>query len=75
MCIRDSHIGSQIFDFNFFYQAYLSLKNLADDLVSKGYKVPTLDLGGGIGINYENNQTPDFSSYKKILLDVFADTN
>ncbi|MFL2828161.1 MAG: diaminopimelate decarboxylase [Candidatus Puniceispirillales bacterium] len=69
------HIGSQIFDFNFFYQAYLSLKNLADDLVSKGYKVPTLDLGGGIGINYENNQTPDFSSYKKILLDVFAGTN
>ena len=44
-------------------------------MVSKGYKVPTLDLGGGIGINYENNQTPDFSSYKKILLDVFAGTN
>jgi diaminopimelate decarboxylase len=69
------HIGSQIFDFNFFYQAYLSLKNLADSLVKKGYKVPTLDLGGGIGISYENSETPDFSSYKKILLDVFANTN
>ena len=69
------HIGSQIFDFNFFYQAYLNLKNLADELVNNGYKVPTLDLGGGIGINYNSNETPNFSNYKNIISDLFVNTD
>ena len=69
------HIGSQIFDFNFFYQAYLNLKNLADQLVNSGYNVPTLDLGGGIGINYDSNTLPNFSHYKNILSDLFTNTN
>ena len=69
------HIGSQIFDFNFFYQAYLNLKNLADELVNSGYHVPTLDLGGGIGINYDSNTAPNFSNYKTILTDLFANTD
>ena len=69
------HIGSQIFDFNFFYQAYLNLKNLADDLKNSGYNITTLDLGGGIGINYHTSATPDFSSYKKIVSDLFLNSN
>ena len=69
------HIGSQIFDFNFFYQAYLNLKNLADELVNSGYNVPTLDLGGGIGIHYDNNKSPNFSNYKSIISDLFTNTD
>ena len=65
------HIGSQIFDFNFFYQAYSNLKNLADDLKKQKFSVPSLDLGGGIGINYNNNISPDFCRYKKIISDLF----
>ena len=69
------HIGSQIFDFSFFYKAYLNLKNLADDLKSNGYKVPTLDLGGGIGIHYDSTLKPDFGTYKRIILDLFNGTD
>ena len=69
------HIGSQIFDFSFFHEAYLNLKKLADDLKFYGYQVPTLDLGGGIGIHYDSNLKPDFSGYKKIILDIFKDTD
>ena len=69
------HIGSQIFDFNFFYQAYLNLKNLADELVNSGYNVPTLDLGGGIGVHYDNNKAPNFSNYKSIISDLFTNTD
>ena len=69
------HIGSQIFNFNFFHKAYLDLKNLADDLRLRGYTVPALDLGGGIGINYNKNLKPDFSNYKKIILDLFENTD
>ena len=68
------HIGSQIFDFDFFYQAYSNLKNLADDLKRQKLSVPCLDLGGGIGINYNSNVPPDFSMYKKIISDLFLDT-
>jgi diaminopimelate decarboxylase len=69
------HIGSQIFDFSFFYEAYLNLKKLADELVNSGYNVPTLDLGGGIGIHYDNNKSPNFSNYKSIISDLFTNTD
>jgi len=65
------HIGSQIFDFNFFNQAYLNLKNLADDLRKSGFIVPSLDLGGGIGVDYKNNVEPNYSDYKKIVNNLF----
>ncbi len=69
------HIGSQIFDFSFFREAYFNLKKLADDLKFNGYKVPTLDLGGGIGIHYNSSLKPDFGNYRKIILDIFKDTD
>ena len=69
------HIGSQIFDFSFFHKAYSNLKSIADDLKISGYHVPTLDLGGGIGIHYEMNKEPDFENYKKIISEIFVNTN
>ena len=69
------HIGSQIFDFNSFYQAYEHLKNLADDLRGYNFNVPRLDLGGGIGINYNSSEAPNFAEYKRIISDLFANTN
>ena len=69
------HIGSQIFDFDFFSQAYSNLKSLADDLKKQKFNVPSLDLGGGIGINYNNNIPPDFSKYKKIISDLFINSD
>ena len=68
------HIGSQIFDFNFFHQAYSNLKNIADKLKNIGFKVPALDLGGGIGIYYDQNKSPDFDTYKKVISDLFVDS-
>ena len=69
------HIGSQIFDFMFFQKAYTNLKNIADKLKENGYKVPTLDLGGGIGIHYESNKNPDFDNYKKIISKIFLNSD
>ena len=68
------HIGSQIFDFNFFHKAYSDLKTVADKLKKLGFKVPALDLGGGIGIYYHENKNPDFDSYEKVISDLFLDT-
>jgi len=69
------HIGSQIFDFNFFHKAYLNLKTVADNLKRSGFKVPTLDLGGGIGIYYDQNKNPDFDTYKKVISELFIDSD
>ena len=69
------HIGSQIFDFNYFLQAYSHLKSLADDLRKHNFHVPRLDLGGGIGINYDNNKSPNFTEYKKIISNLFENTD
>src|SRR5210317_1391644 len=65
------HIGSQIFDFNFFNEAYFNLKVLADDLRKSGFIVPSLDLGGGIGVDYKDDIEPNFIGYKKILSNLF----
>ncbi len=65
------HIGSQIFDFNFFHKAYLNLKTIAEKLKNVGFKVPTLDLGGGIGIYYDQDKNPDFDTYNKVISDLF----
>jgi diaminopimelate decarboxylase len=69
------HIGSQIFDFDYFFTAYSSLKSLADELKKNNFQVPSLDLGGGIGINYQNNIPPDFSKYRKIVTDLFLNSD
>ena len=69
------HIGSQIFDFSFFHRAYSNLKDIADNLKKSGYKVPTLDLGGGIGIYYDKNKEPNFDNYKKIISELFLNSD
>lgn len=69
------HIGSQIFDFSFFQKAYSYLKSIADNLKKSGYNVPALDLGGGIGIHYERDKKPDFDDYKKIISELFLNSD
>ena len=64
------HIGSQIFDMNEFKLAYKSILSLANNLRKLGYKVPNLDLGGGLGVNYHNGKI-NFSDYGETIYDVF----
>ena len=64
------HIGSQVFDMSEFKLAYKSILLLANNLRKLGYKVPNLDLGGGLGVNYHNGLV-NFSDYGKTIHDVF----
>ena len=34
-----------------------------------------MDLGGGIGIYYDEDKKPDFDNYKKIVSDIFSNSN
>ena len=53
----DLHIGSQLTDLEPFKKAYQKLADLTQVLREDGHKIKRLDLGGGLGIPYEKNQS------------------
>jgi len=52
-----THIGSQITSLEPFAKAFAKIKNLCLELRKQGFEIKNLDLGGGIGILY-NEETP-----------------
>lgn len=69
----DCHIGSQLTEISPFNDAIEIIKELLSEITSKGFNIKYLDLGGGLGITYENEMPPHPSTYmnsiKKILND------
>ncbi len=61
------HIGSQILDIEPFMKAFLKLKVVAADLRTHNFQIGHLDLGGGIGIPYQNEERPDLQKYGQFL--------
>jgi diaminopimelate decarboxylase len=66
------HIGSQLTNLAPFEKAYLELLELADGLRAEGYDVPVLDLGGGLGIDYQGDSLPDFAAYGALVTRIFS---
>jgi diaminopimelate decarboxylase len=54
----DMHIGSQITELSPFDNATALMAELAKDLRAAGHTIEHLDLGGGLGIPYKNDNTP-----------------
>lgn len=60
------HIGSQILDMDDFKALCHRINELQAQLSEHGIKVESINVGGGLGIDYEtpdNNPIPDFRSY------------
>ncbi len=65
------HIGSQILELQRFAEAALRLRELGTDLKQMGYPISRLDLGGGLGISYnEKESVPSIEEYGQTLLNV-----
>lgn len=56
------HIGSQIFDIRTFKYAVNEITNLYVELVRLGAPMGYLDLGGGVGVDYDGSQSATESS-------------
>lgn len=56
------HIGSQILDFNPFLAAFDEIRALADGLRSAGLPLRFLDMGGGYGIQYDEESPLDLQA-------------
>ncbi|WP_321334298.1 diaminopimelate decarboxylase [Breoghania sp.] len=54
----DMHIGSQITELEPFDAAFARLGELIEALRSDGHEIEHIDLGGGLGIPYRNNNEP-----------------
>ncbi|MDR1889762.1 MAG: diaminopimelate decarboxylase [Zoogloeaceae bacterium] len=66
----DCHIGSQLLDPAPFSEAVDRLLVLLEALAARGIAIHHLDLGGGLGIRYRQDETPpEISTYLTPLLD------
>ena len=65
----DMHIGSQITDLEPFDNAAALLAELARDLMADGHRLHHIDLGGGLGVPYreDNEPPPDPQAYAGII--------
>ena len=71
----DVHIGSQITDLEPFETAFTRVGELIRDLRADGHVITRLDMGGGLGVPYENNNTPppDPAAYGAMVTRVTRD--
>lgn len=61
------HIGSQITDLAPFDEAFTRIVALAQELRAEGHEVERLDLGGGLGIAYEDRRSPSPADYAGLV--------
>jgi len=59
----DCHIGSQLIEVSPFLDALDKVLELVDQLNQQGIEISHLDLGGGVGIQYDNEQTINIKAY------------
>jgi diaminopimelate decarboxylase len=73
----DMHIGSQITDLQPFEDAFRLLRELVENLRADGHSIDHVDVGGGLGIPYkdDNNPPPEPDAYARIVKDQLASLN
>ena len=71
----DVHIGSQITDLEPFETAFRKVAGLVRQLRADGHTISRLDLGGGLGVPYENDNMPppDPAAYGAMVTAVTRD--
>ena len=71
----DCHIGSQITELKPFMDALDRVLSLVGQLKKNDIHLSHIDIGGGIGICYQDESPPDFEIYIKEILNKIKDLN
>lgn len=69
----DCHIGSQLTSVAPFLDALDRVLALIDTLAGQGIEIHHLDIGGGLGVTYEDEQPPQPSDYVTALAERLGD--
>ncbi len=69
VCGVDLHIGSQIMNLQPFTAAFTRIAKLTQELRDAGHTISTIDLGGGLGVNYERlkDKAPSAVDYARVV--------
>ena len=65
----DCHIGSQLTEVKPFLDALDRVLRLVDQLASEGIMLSHIDVGGGLGVNYQQEAPPHPNEYAKAIAD------
>ena len=70
----DMHIGSQLTQLMPFEQAFRCLADLTVELRGHGHDITVLDIGGGLGIDYEDGKPapPEVTEYARLANDILG---
>jgi diaminopimelate decarboxylase len=66
------HIGSQLTSLGPFSAAAEKLRDLSERLKPLGLKMRYLDMGGGLGIRYRDEDPPEPARYAKAIIEAFG---
>lgn len=69
----DCHIGSQLTEISPYQDALERLLSICDQLADEGIAIEHLDLGGGQGIRYKDEQPIDLTSWADTINRILAD--
>ncbi len=69
----DYHIGSQITEVSPFIEALEKALDLISQLKAEGIKMSHIDIGGGVGIAYNEEKTINIEKYVQSVLDKVGD--
>ena len=64
----DCHIGSQLTETQPFLDALERMLRLVDELAEHGIPLRHIDMGGGLGVTYQDEQPPAVADYIAALL-------
>ncbi len=68
----DCHIGSQITEIGPYADALARVLDMVDGLRAEGIELEHIDLGGGLGIRYDDETPPSIDEYAKALLSAYG---
>jgi len=68
------HIGSQLTELDPFRNAFTRLAGLVEALRGQGHTIDRLDLGGGLGIAYQDEVPPSLPAYADLVRQIILPT-
>ncbi len=70
LCGIHLHIGSPVYTTGPYIESVQKALALMDELAREGFRIDTLDLGGGFGADYESDQSPLAIEYAAAIVPV-----
>ncbi|MSR68879.1 MAG: diaminopimelate decarboxylase [Phycisphaerales bacterium] len=73
LCGIHLHIGSPVYTTGPYVESVQKALALIDELAVEGFRIDTLDLGGGFGADYESDQSPLASQYAAAIVPILQE--